>query len=130
MPNRHRVQLLILGAVLNIAAVAHADVVTTWNSAALNAIRAGRTPPPVASRILAILHASIYDAVTGIDRRAEPYFVASAVPPSASKEAAASAAAHQALVALFPANAPGFDDLHDSILASISNGPQKTHGIV
>src|SRR5882724_1487041 len=50
---------------------AHSDVVTDWNTAALNAIRAGRTPPPIASRALAILHASIYDAVNGIDRRHE-----------------------------------------------------------
>lgn len=65
------------------------DVITECNSAALNAIRAGRTPPPVASRALAILHASIYDAVNGIDRTHEAYFVQSAVPASASKEAAA-----------------------------------------
>jgi hypothetical protein len=36
--------------------------------------RADRTPPPVASRALAILHASIYDAVNGIVRSHEPYF--------------------------------------------------------
>jgi hypothetical protein len=40
-------------------------VVTEWNNAALDAIRAGKTAPPVASRSLAILHASIYDAVNG-----------------------------------------------------------------
>ena len=42
------------------------DVVTDWNDAALDAIRAGRTAPPIASRSLAILHAAIYDAVNGI----------------------------------------------------------------
>jgi len=41
---------------------ANADVVTDWNNAALDAIRVGHTAPPIASRSLAILHVSIYDA--------------------------------------------------------------------
>src|SRR5207247_7547990 len=106
-----------------------ADLVTDWNNAALNAIRAAKTPPPSASRQLAILHASIYDAVNGISRTHEFYFVQSAVPASASKEAAASAAAHKVLVTLFPMNAPSFDELNATTLAAISNGPHKSHGI-
>ena len=82
---------------------AFADVVTDWNTAALNAIRAGRTPPPIASRALAILHAAMYDAVNGISRTHEIYRVESAVPSSASKEAAAATAGHAVLLALFPA---------------------------
>src|SRR5438270_5312724 len=121
-----RLLLITIGL---IATAAHADVVTDWNNAALNAIRADRTPPPKASRALAILHASIYDAVNGIDRRYEAYLVQSDVPASASREAAASAAAHEALVALFPAHALSFDDLDATILAAISNGPQKNRGI-
>jgi PAP2 superfamily protein len=107
---------------------AQADVVTDWNNAALNAIRAGRTPPPTASRALAILHASIYDAVNGIDRGREAYFVGGIVPASASREAAASAAAHAVLIALFPAKVDAFDDLHATTLAAIADGPQKEHG--
>ena len=71
-----------LTTLLTFGSTAYADVVTEWNTAALNAIRADRTPPPKASRALAILHASIYDAVNGIARTFEPYFVQSAVPPS------------------------------------------------
>jgi PAP2 superfamily len=117
-------------AALLIGTLAHADVVTDWNSAALGAIRDGHTPPPIASRSLSILHISIYDAVNGIARTHEPYLVQSAVPASASREAAASAAAHQALVDLFPAFAASFDTLHAAILASIPDGPHKTAGIV
>ena len=108
---------------------AYADVITAWNTAALDAIRANRTSPPVASRALAILHVSIYDAVNGIDRTHEPYFVQSAVPASASRGAAASAAAHKVLVTLFPMNAASFDDLNAATLAAISNGPQKSQAI-
>ena len=109
---------------------ARGDVVTDWNNATLDAIRAGRTAPPIASRSLAILHVSIYDAVNGIARTHEPYLVPSAVPASASREAAASAAAHEALVNLFPAYASNFDALHAAILATIADGPHKTAGIV
>jgi hypothetical protein len=115
---------------LLIGTLAHADVVTEWNSAALDAIRDGHTPPPIASRSLAIAHISIYDAVNGIARTYEPYLVQSGVAASASREAAASAAAHAALVNLFPAAAPSFDALHEAILATIPNGPQKVAGIV
>src|SRR5438552_2280911 len=119
-----------VSTVLLISTLAHADVVTDWNNSALNAIRAGSTAPPIASRSLAILHASIYDAVNGIARTYEPYLVQSAVPAGASREASASAAAHEALVNLFPAAASSFDALHAAILAGIPNGPQKVAGIV
>src|SRR5213596_3792611 len=119
-----------VSTVLLISTLANADVVTDWNNSALNAIRADKTAPPVASRSLAILHASIYDAVNGIARTYEPYLVQSAVPAGASREAAASAAAHEALVNLFPAAASSFDALHAAILAAIPDGPQKTAGIV
>jgi len=115
---------------LFIGTLAHADVVTDWNTAALDAIRAGHTAPPIASRSLAILHVSIYDAVNGIDRTHEPYLVQSEVPASASREAAASAAAHEALVNLFPAAESSFDALYAAILATIPDGPQKVAGIV
>ena len=113
----------------SIGTPADADVVTDWNNAALDAIRAERTAPPIASRSLAILNVSIYDAVNGIARTHEPYLVQSAVAASASRKAAASAAAHEALVNLFPASASSFDALHAAILAGIPNGPQKTAGI-
>ena len=120
--------------VINLASVigipARADVVTDWNNAALDAIRAGNTAPPVASRSLAILHVSIYDAVNGIERTHEPYVVESAVQRSASRPAAASAAAHLALVNLFPSNASIFDALHAAILAAIPDSPHKRAGIV
>jgi hypothetical protein len=114
----------------SVAVPARADVVTDWNNAALDAIRAGSTAPPIASRSLGILHVSIYDAVNGIVRTHEPYLGESAGPASASRQAAASAAAHEALVNLFPAAASNFDALHAAILAGIPDGPQKTAGIV
>src|SRR5918993_2730505 len=108
---------------------AFADVVTDWNTAALNTIRAGRTPPPIASRALAILHAAMYDAVNGISRTHETYHVESAVPSSASKEAAAAAVGHAVLIALFPAATDTLDTLYTSSLAAVPNGYRKNVGV-
>src|SRR6187549_441956 len=119
-----------INLVSSIGSPANGDVVTDWNNAALDAIRAGNTAPPIASRSLAIVHVSIYDAVNGIARTHESYLVESAVAASASREAAASAAAHDALVNLFPARTSTFDALHAAILAGIPDGQQKTAGIV
>jgi hypothetical protein len=69
----------------SIAVPARADVVTDWNNAALDAIRAGHTAPPIASRNLAILHVSIYDAVNGIARTHERYLVPSEAPATAAR---------------------------------------------
>jgi hypothetical protein len=111
------------------AAPVFADVVTDWNAAALDAIRRARTSPPAASRALAILHVSIFDAVNGISRRYQPYFVQSAVPASASAEAAASAAAHTVLVSFFPGRADDLDALHAATLSTIRPGPQRASGV-
>jgi hypothetical protein len=124
-----RSQTLLIAGLLATGATVQADVVTDWNAAALQAIRGYRTTPPAASRGLAILHISIYDAVNGISRRHEPYLVPSTVPAGISKEAAASAAAHTVLTALFPTNAPMFDALHAATLAGIRNGPLKAKGV-
>jgi hypothetical protein len=115
-------------AVMSSADTVHADVVTEWNAAALKAIRADRTPPPPASRVLAILHVSMYDAINGIVRTHERYVVSSAVRASASVEAAASASARAVLTQLFPAQATSFDIVHRAILAGIKDGPHKRAG--
>jgi hypothetical protein len=127
--SRLLIPLFVLAAAFSATSVSHADVVTQWNSAAFAAIRANKTSPPRTSRALAILHASIYDAINGITRSHESYFVQSNVAASASVEAAASAAAHAVLVALFPAQVPAFDDLRATVSAAIPDGPRKQTGL-
>ncbi len=106
-----------------------ADVVTDWNAIALQAIRADRTPPPKASRGLAILHASIFDSVNGIRRTYTPYRVISQVPASASEDAAAAAAAHAVLVSLYPAQRANFDAAYAAQLGALRDSPQRRSGV-
>src|SRR5262245_53504831 len=97
-------RLVILSALLNLFwwQFAAADVVTDWNSVAIDAIRVSNTAPPMAARQLAILHASIYDAVNGIRGTHKPYFVTGMATGDASIEAAAATAAYRVLVTLYP----------------------------
>jgi PAP2 superfamily/Vanadium chloroperoxidase N-terminal domain len=85
------------------------DMVLKWNDIALHAVRADRSPPPVAARNLAIMHLSIYDAVMAIERTHQAYLVDAAPRAGSSAEAAAAAAAHRALTALYPKQRDYFD---------------------
>ncbi|HMP80560.1 MAG TPA: hypothetical protein PKD54_13985, partial [Pirellulaceae bacterium] len=60
-----------------------ANAVVEWNEILLNAIRAARLSPPMASRAMAIVHTSMYDAVNSIDGRFNAYHVMAPVHPKA-----------------------------------------------
>lgn len=111
------------------APVLRADVVTQWNAAALDVIRARNTPPPAAARNLAILHVAVYDAVNGIRRTHASYLATGRAPPGASEQAAASTAARTALAALYPADQARFEALDGALLNPIPAGPSRDRGI-
>jgi PAP2 superfamily protein len=80
------------------------------------------------TRNFAILHAAIYDAVNAIDRTHEPYLVSVRAPRDASETAAADAAAHTALVGLYPAQQTSLDAEYSAELAKVTDGPAKDKG--
>jgi hypothetical protein len=82
------------------------------------------------TRSFAILHAAIYDAVNAIDQRHKPYLVTlTDVSPNASQEAAAAAAAHEVLIALYPTFKASLDAALQQSLVQIADGKGKTQGI-
>ena len=104
--------------------------VAAWNEQALDAIRATSTPPPRASRALAILHAAIHDAHNGITRDYRQYLVTEDRPNANTSTAAAIAsAAHDVLVTLFPTRATQFADEQAAQLAPVPIGSSRTRGI-
>src|SRR6266487_1909748 len=107
-------------AALTPSSSSHADMVTDWNETAEAVIRASTPSPPVQTRALAIVNAAIYDAVNGIARTYQPYFVTDAAPPGARQEAAAAQAAFTALKRLFPAQSGLLEAKLAESLASIS----------
>jgi PAP2 superfamily len=108
------------------------NVVVQWNRTLLVIVRTPGAQPPTVhpTRSFAILHAAIYDAVNAIDRTHRPYLVRlSGVPQDASQEAAAAAAAHQVLVALYPGFQAALDTALQQSLAQIPDGNDKAEGI-
>ncbi len=57
----------VVVAALSGSAVARADVVTDWNRTMIAGLEASKAAPPPANRIGAIVQASVYDAVNGIE---------------------------------------------------------------
>jgi len=123
--HRTRVVVTLLAAALALGApgFAKADTVTDWNGTLISGLEASKLPPQTCSRISAIVQASVFDAVNGIERRYTPYHVDPAAPPGASRDAAAASAAYTALVALIPSQKPLFDQQLAATLAQISDDP-------
>src|SRR5690606_32511233 len=104
-----------------------ADQVGEWNNALLDQIRETRTPPPRATRAMAIVHVSIHDAASSIDGRFETYRDHGVQPAGEiSIEAAIAAAGYTALSSLYPETD---NDLYLDQLAAIAEGTAKTNGI-
>jgi membrane-associated phospholipid phosphatase len=105
--------------------------VIDWNQVLLSLVNTpGAQPANVQpTRNFAILHAAIYDAVNSIDRTHEPYVISIRAPRGASETAAADAAAHTALVGLYPAQQSSLDTDYTAELAKVADGPAKDKGI-
>jgi hypothetical protein len=108
------------------------DPVIQWNRNLLAIVRTPGAQPATIhpTRSFAILHAAIYDAVNAIDQTHQPYAVrVSGVSRRASEPAAADAAAHEVLVALYPGFASTLDAELQQSLTLVPDGADKTDGI-
>ena len=101
-----------------------AEVVRAWH--ALAALQP--TNPVRQSRVLAMMHAAMHDAVNGAVPRYETH-ASWLTDPQADPEAAAAAAAHRVLTGLFPLNAAAFDAQLASSLAAVPDGPAEIAGV-
>jgi hypothetical protein len=122
--------LLLIGLAL-MPTSAKADVVTDWNQIADTVVVTNAKRAAGAALVdMAYVHAAVYDAVNAIDRRHTPYAVSlSNVPPNASPDAAASAAAYHVLRALFPAQSSFLETKYVQYLNNIPEGEAKENGV-
>jgi hypothetical protein len=105
------------------------SAVARWNEATLAAVKAERTPPPVAARNLAIVHVAMYDAVALIGGEYRAFHASARPAAGADLEAAIAVAAHRTLAGLYPCHIEEFDAALDATLDHIPEGPAKTRGI-
>src|SRR5262245_49522092 len=100
------------------------DVVPAWYAAA----RTAPTSPVQLSRVLAMVHAAMHDAVNGAEPRYETY-ASDLFDARADPEAAAASAAQRVLAGLFPALQATWDAALGESLSTIPQGQPKAHGV-
>ena len=124
---------------------ARADAVTDWSAnagaAALAACIAPSDDPLHESRLYAMLHLAVHDALNAIERRSRPYAYDAPAPAGTSIAAAVAAAARDVLVsqialigAPFPPACAGAgiaraEADYTAALAAVADGAAKTQGI-
>jgi hypothetical protein len=118
--------LLVMISVVPAIAAAP-DPVLEWNAIMNDTLIAAKTSPLFTSRQVALVAASVFDAVNGIEPRYEPIHVRPDAPPHASVRAAAIQAAFAALVKLYPAFALSLAARRDTSIAAIAaaDSPQS-----
>lgn len=125
----------VIGTSLAIAipASAPANVITDWDSKAVVVVAPmsslGNTMPYMAERIMAMVHAAMFDAVNSIEPRYRPYLMQLPANPAASKEAAAAAAAATVLASIDDKTAGEMKTALATYLASMPEGTAKSDGI-
>jgi len=107
------------------------DPVLQWNRVLLGILGTpGAQPATVhGTRLLAILHAAIYDAVDSIERTSKPYLVSIKSPRRANPDAAAAAAGYTVLSNLYPSQQETLAAQFASALAQVPNGYHKFEGV-
>jgi hypothetical protein len=119
--------------IITAAPSAFANVITDWDDKALVAVAPmaslGGTNPYLAQRMMAMVHAAMFDAVNSIDRRYRPYLVQLPTDPATSKEAAAAAAAAKVLATIDAKTSGEIKGALASYLAVIPDGAAKSDGV-
>jgi hypothetical protein len=114
--------LLLIGiaATPSPSAAAPRDPVLEWINIMNDTVLAGGTPPFFTSRIAAMVSASVFDAVNGIDPRYRPIHVRPNAPNGASPRAAAIEAAYVILADAYPKQAPALSTQVKASLAALA----------
>jgi hypothetical protein len=114
--------LLLIGiaATPSPAAAAPPDPVLEWINIMNDTVLAGGTPPFFTSRIAAMVSASVFDAVNGIDPRYRPIHVPPNAPDGASPRAAAIEAAYVILADAYPMQASALTTQLKASLAALA----------
>ena len=102
------------------AAAANSDQVLDWIAIMNTTALAGGTNPLATTRVVALVSASVFDAVNGIDPRYQPLHVKPAAKGDASRRAAAVQAAYVILVHLYPAQTASLTTQRNASVAALS----------
>ena len=113
-------------SLLSVPRIANADVVTDWNTIAVSTVLADRVSNHQ-TRDMAMVHAAVFDAMNAIRPYYTPAMVSINTKGYASRESAAAQAAHDVLLALFPAQQANLDAELAASLAQIPDDDEHGH---
>ncbi|MFB9237950.1 phosphatase PAP2 family protein [Plantactinospora siamensis] len=116
---------------LTSAGTGTADAVVAWDLNAETAIwDVAREQPQAQSRVAAMVHGAIYDAVNAIAGTPyQPYLVAPPADGAESVDAAVATAGYRVLDSVYPAQHSALQAQYDNSLAAVPDGAAKQRGI-
>src|SRR3954471_2355877 len=127
MPSSLR-RVLVAIALMCPGSSASADVITDWDQKAIDIV-APRMPSTHSQRIVAIMHAAMFDALNSIERRYQPYIAQLPASPTTSKDAAAASAAATVLSKLHPSAADELKSALAAYLTKLPDNESKSEGL-
>jgi hypothetical protein len=116
-------------ALMTLPGPARADVVTDWNLTTVQTVVAAGLNPQRQTRVVAMVHAAVHDAVNSVAPHYEPYAVKVSPSGEASIEAATVQAAYGVLIRLLPTQAATLDAARSATLSTIPAGPAREEGL-
>ena len=125
--------LIAASLAVAIPASARANVITDWDEKAVVVVAPmsalGGTTPYMAQRMMAMVHAAMFDAVNSIEPRYRPYLVQLPADAATSKEAAAATAAAAVLATIDAKTAGEMKTALAAYLAPLPDGAAKSDGV-
>jgi hypothetical protein len=107
---------------------ASADAISDWVAKANAVATEQRESPRSRARTLAIVNVAMFEAINAVEHGDSPHKLNISADRNTSTETAASSAAHDVLVALYPDRAPDLGSALAASLASIANDVAKARG--
>ncbi len=107
-----------------------ANAIVEWTATADSIAAQKNITSPVHGRVLALLHVAMFEAVNTIGRRYTPYRLNLIADRDTSAEAAAAAAGHAVLLALYPDLRGDLDARLAGMLAAVPPGHARERGII
>jgi PAP2 superfamily len=121
--------ILLLGSLLAArpmpVTAATGDQVLEWNAIMNDTVLAGGTSPLATSRVVALVSASVFDAVNGVNPRFKPLHVRPNAPGYASRRAAAIQAAYAMLIKIYPAQTESLTTKRDASIAALTQSAKS-----
>lgn len=124
-----RLVTLAIAGILVCCCPARADIVTEWNQAAMQYINDNGISNQHGSRLMAMVHVAMYDAINACSQTHEPFLYARRVPAGTSREAAAATAALYVLSLSYPAGSAQFGSLYSQQMQNLPRDMSVMRGV-